>query len=90
MPSRSPSLVIRRCIRAAVLHLHIVQKLLEGLLRIRRYQTELAELSDQLGLTVRCDFAVARKGREHHLVPEVLAPGFELFRRVAEAFTELR
>ena len=39
----------------------------------------------------RCgiDAAIAAKGREHLLVAEILAPGFELLRRPAEPLAEL-
>ena len=45
------------------------------------------EALDNLRLPMRRDFTVAREGREHLLVPEVLAPCLELLRRFADALS---
>jgi hypothetical protein len=72
-----------------VLPLHVMQDLLEGFLWIGSLRTHLTELADQLRLTVARNLAVARKRCQHRLVAEVLAPSFELFRRMAKPFPKL-
>ena len=71
------------------MRLHVAQELFERFRGIGRLRTHLAELTDQLGLTVARNLTVARKGCEHGLVAEVLAPGLELLRCVAKALAEL-
>jgi hypothetical protein len=50
----------------------------------------LTKTSDQFSLPVGSNLSIARKCRQYLFVPEVLAPGLELFRRSTKAFTELR
>jgi hypothetical protein len=49
----------------------------------------LRELPDQFGLPIRGHLAIARERRQHLLMPKVLAPRLELFRRPAQALAEL-
>jgi hypothetical protein len=47
-----------------------------------------AEPTNDLGLPVRCNIAIARKFRQHVLVAEVLGPSLVLLGRLADVFAQ--
>lgn len=53
------------------------------------FNSRCRQSAHDFALSLECNLTIAQKGCQHLFMPEVLAPRFELFRRLADVLAEL-